>query len=255
MFSVLFKSKKPKKRSVAIHDNDLSTDVAIRFESVSKRYRIYNNIRDSQLALVSKRFRRTLPTVYALRKIEFTIKRGECVNIYGKSHSGKSTLLHLMTGLIMPSTGSVETHGKIVVANSVISDFDKEQTLRPNLMNRARMVGLNKPAAKELVDKIIEFTEVSEWADKPFKYAPKQLQRRLGLAISINLPCDILLLEALPTPSDKEFYKSFMKLLKDRLSDSKKTTVFITTNSLKTLPIDRFIELEAGEAVLQKNKE
>jgi len=230
--------------------------VAVRLAKVSKRYRLYGSNRDTFLSLLSRRFRRSLATTYALKEISFELKKGENIVIVGTHQSGKSSLLQIIVGSVLPTSGSVETHGKILLVRPTVSDFDPNLTPRKNLEFRARILGLDKHEAKKTVEKALAFADIDEYQDKPFRYTPKLLRNRLSWAFYLTIECDILLLDGMPPAGlGKPFRHICNVRLFEMLTDPAINIVVATRKPLLRFPFNQSIALVEGQMAFKGTPE
>ena len=137
----------------------MSSEVAIKVENLSKCYLIYDYPRDRLKQFVVPRLKRALgrqPNNYfrefwALKDVSFEVKRGETVGIIGRNGSGKSTLLQMICGTLNPSSGSIQTNGRIAALLELGSGFNPEFTGRENVYMNAAVVGLSN----EEIDRVL----------------------------------------------------------------------------------------------------
>ena len=145
-----------------------------------------------------------------LKNINLDIKKGETVCLIGTNGSGKSTLLKLMTKIIYPNEGTIETHGKLT-----------------------SLLGLTKAEIEKRVDDIIEFSELGEFIDNPVRTYSSGMYMRLAFSIAINVDAEILLIDEILAVGDQHFQDKCFDKLKE-LRDSDKTIV-IVSHSLDTV--------------------
>src|SRR6476620_3982656 len=149
--------------------------VAVRVNGISKCYRIYEHPRDRLLEVISGRLhalarpfsgasaRKTYHREFwALRDISFSIGRGETVGIMGRNGAGKSTLLQILAGTMSPTTGSVETHGRVAALLELGSGFNPEFTGRENVYFNASILGLSDKEIDERFEQIVAFADIGD---------------------------------------------------------------------------------------------
>lgn len=168
-----------------------------------------------------------------LKNINLNIKKGETVALIGTNGSGKSTLLKLMTKIIFPNDGTIETNGKLTSLLELGAGFHQDFTGRENIYFNASIFGLTRKEIDQRLDKIIEFSELGEFIDNPIRTYSSGMYMRLAFSVAINVDADILLIDEILAVGDQHFQdKCYAKL--EELRDSGKTIV-IVSHSLGTV--------------------
>lgn len=181
--------------------------------------------------LFSKKNKKEVHTV--LKNINLDIKKGETVCLIGTNGSGKSTLLKLMTKIIYPNEGTIETQGKLTSLLELGAGFHEDFTGRENIYFNAAVFGLTKAEIEKRVDDIIEFSELGEFIDNPVRTYSSGMYMRLAFSIAINVDAEILLIDEILAVGDQHFQDKCFDKLKE-LRDSDKTIV-IVSHSLDTV--------------------
>ncbi len=162
-----------------------------------------------------------------LKNINIDIKKGETVALIGTNGSGKSTLLKLMTKIIYPNEGTIETSGKLTSLLELGAGFHPDFTGRENIYFNAAIFGLNKNEIDKRIDEIIEFSELGEFIDNPIRTYSSGMYMRLAFSIAINVDAEILLIDEILAVGDQHFQdKCFAKL--EELKNSDKTIVIVS---------------------------
>ncbi len=154
-----------------------SSDTAIRVQNLSKCYQIYDKPHDRLKQSVYPRFQKLIGSppkryfceFWALQDVSFEVKKGETVGIIGRNGSGKSTLLQIICGTLAPSTGSVETKGRIAALLELGSGFNPEFTGRENTYMNGAVLGLSKEEVDERFDSIAAFADIGQFIEQPVK--------------------------------------------------------------------------------------
>lgn len=168
-----------------------------------------------------------------LKNINLDIKKGESVCLIGTNGSGKSTLLKLMTKIIYPNEGTIETNGKLTSLLELGAGFHPDFTGRENIYFNAAIFGLTKAEIEKRVDDIIEFSELGEFIDNPIRTYSSGMYMRLAFSVAINVDAEILLIDEILAVGDQHFQdKCFDKLRELRDSDK---TIVIVSHSLDTV--------------------
>ena len=162
-----------------------------------------------------------------LKDVSLTIKKGEAVALIGVNGSGKSTLLKLMTKIIYPNKGKIETHGKLTSLLELGAGFHPDFSGRENIYFNASIFGLTRKEIDERLEQIIEFSELGDYIDNPVRTYSSGMYMRLAFAVAINVDAEILLVDEVLAVGDQHFQdKCFKKL--EELRDSDKTIVIVS---------------------------
>lgn len=168
-----------------------------------------------------------------LNNINLNIKKGESVALIGTNGSGKSTLLKLMTKIIFPTSGTIETKGKLTSLLELGAGFHPDFTGRENIYFNASIFGLTRKEIDDRINEIIEFSELGEFIDNPIRTYSSGMYMRLAFSVAINVDAEILLIDEILAVGDQHFQEKCFAKLKE-LRDSGKTIV-IVSHSLDTV--------------------
>ncbi|OEY71667.1 ABC transporter ATP-binding protein [Salegentibacter salarius] len=185
--------------------------------------------------------------VWALRDINFEVKRGEVLGIIGKNGAGKSTLLKILSRVTAPTTGSIKTKGRIASLLEVGTGFHGELTGRENIFMNGAVLGMNKVEIKSKLDEIIAFSGCEKYIDTPVKRYSSGMTVRLGFAVAAHLEPEILVVDEVLAVGDAEFQKKAIGKMQDLSTGEGRTVLFVSHNmaSVRNL-CDRGIVLENG---------
>lgn len=162
-----------------------------------------------------------------LKNINLNIKKGETVALIGTNGSGKSTLLKLMTKIIFPNEGTIQTNGKLTSLLELGAGFHQDFTGRENIYFNASIFGLTRKEIDQRLEDIIEFSELGEFIDNPIRTYSSGMYMRLAFSVAINVDADILLIDEILAVGDQHFQdKCYAKL--EELRDSGKTIVIVS---------------------------
>ena len=165
-----------------------------------------------------------------LKNINLDIKKGETVALIGTNGSGKSTLLKLMTKILYPNKGTLETHGKLTSLLELGAGFHPDFTGRENIYFNAAIFGLTRQEIDKRIDEIFEFSELGDFIDNPVRTYSSGMYMRLAFSIAINVDAEILLIDEILAVGDQHFQdKCFAKLKEMKKSEK---TIVIVTHSL-----------------------
>lgn len=202
-------------------------DIAIRVEHVYKSFNVFydktNTIKEKILFWnKSKKDVRQI-----LNDINLEIKKGEVVGLIGVNGSGKSTLLKLMTKIIYPNKGKIETNGKLTSLLELGAGFHPDFSGRENIYFNASIFGLTRKEIDKRLEQIIEFSELKDYIDNPVRTYSSGMYMRLAFSVAINVDADILLIDEILSVGDQHFQeKCFDKI--EELKREGKTIVFVT---------------------------
>ena len=155
------------------------SDIAISVSNVSKCYRIFDDQRSRLLHAVLPKHTKGMREVWALKDINFEIKRGEAAAIIGRNGGGKSTLLEILTGTLTPTTGSVKVNGRVCALLELGSGFNPEYSGRDNAILNGLLMGLSKDEILSRFDEIEAFAEIGVAIDRPVKTYSSGMMMRL----------------------------------------------------------------------------
>ena len=162
-----------------------------------------------------------------LKNINIDIKKGETVALIGTNGSGKSTLLKLMTKILYPNKGTVETNGKLTSLLELGARFHPDFTGRENIYFNASIFGLTKQEIDKRLDDIIAFSELGTFIDNPVRTYSSGMYMRLAFSVAINVDAEILLIDEILSVGDQHFQDKCFAKLKE-LSQSDKTIVIVS---------------------------
>lgn len=202
-------------------------DVAISVEHVDKSFNIVydktNTIKEK--ILFWNRGKKEVRSI--LKDINLDIKKGEVVALIGVNGSGKSTLLKLMTKIIYPNKGKIETNGKLTSLLELGAGFHPDFSGRENIYFNASIFGLTRKEIDNRLNQIIEFSELQDFIDNPVRTYSSGMYMRLAFSVAINVDADILLIDEILSVGDQHFQeKCFRKI--EELKQEGKTIVFVT---------------------------
>lgn len=198
-----------------------SNEIAIRVTNLSKCYEIYANPRDRLKQFVIPRLQRLAgqtPKQYfrefwALKDVSFEIKKGETIGIIGRNGSGKSTLLQIICGTLSPTSGSVETRGRIAALLELGSGFNLEFTGRENVYMNAAVLGLSNEEIDARFDDIVAFADIGLFIDQPVKTYSSGMMVRLAFAVIAHVDADILVVDEALSVGDAFFTQKCMRFI------------------------------------------
>ena len=193
---------------------------------------------------------RRMHTHQALQDVSLELASGEALGIIGLNGSGKSTLLQIIAGVLQPSTGSVETHGRIAALLELGSGFNPELTGRENIYINAAILGLPEATVHASLADIIEYADIGDYIDEPIKTYSSGMVVRLAFAVQVHANPDILIVDEALAVGDAAFQAKAMARI-DRILARGTTLLFVghDLNVVKAF-CHRAMLLEGGRIVL-----
>lgn len=169
----------------------------------------------------------TVKEFWANRNITFNLEEGDMLGIIGTNGAGKSTLLKAVSGIMRPSEGSIIRHGTIAALLELGSGFDGDLTVKENAYLRGAMLGYTRKFMDETYEQIIDFAELKEFEDRPFKQLSSGMKSRLAFSIASMVRPDILILDEVLSVGDGAFRKKSEAKMKE-IINSGATTILVS---------------------------
>ena len=191
---------------------------------------------------------------WADRNITFSLKKGDMLGIIGTNGAGKSTLLKAVSGIMIPSKGSIETRGKVVALLELGSGFDADLTVRENTYLRGSMLGYTEKYMDEKYDEIIRFAELEDFQDWIFNRLSNGMKSRLAFSIACQVDPDILILDEVLSVGDGAFREKSGNRLKEILSGG--VTAILVSHSMDQIRelCNKVLWLDHGEQIAFSDK-
>lgn len=167
------------------------------------------------------------------KDITFTLEKGDMLGIIGTNGAGKSTLLKAVSGIMEPTHGSVRREGTIAALLELASGFDGDLTVRENTYLRGAMLGYTRKFMDEMYDRIIDFAELREFENRPFKQLSSGMKSRLAFSIASLVQPDILILDEVLSVGDGAFRKKSEAKMREILSSG--ATSILVSHSLNQI--------------------
>lgn len=225
----------------------MSSEVAIKVEGLSKCYHIYDNPRDRLMQMLMRGRKRYFREFWALRDVSFNVKKGETVGIIGCNGSGKSTLLQIICGTLNPTSGSIQTNGRIAALLELGSGFNLEFTGRENVYMNAAVLGLSMEEIDARFDDIVAFADIGDFIEQPVKTYSSGMVVRLAFSVAINVDPEILVVDEALSVGDELFQrKCFSRIEAIRAGGA--TILFVSHSGGQIVELcDRAVLMDAGE--------
>ncbi|MBC5785487.1 ABC transporter ATP-binding protein [Ramlibacter sp. USB13] len=235
-----------------------SSDFAVRVQEVGKCYHIYDTPRDRLKQFMLPRMRRLAGLghkdyyrdFWALRDVSFELRRGEAIGIIGRNGSGKSTLLQVLCGTLSPTTGTVETSGRVAALLELGAGFNPEFTGRENVYMNAALLGLSREQVEARFDSIAAFADIGDFLEQPVKMYSSGMFVRLAFAVIAHVDAEILVIDEALAVGDALFVQKCMRFI--RKFREQGTLLYVSHDSASVMNIcDRAIWLQSGRVQQQ----
>ena len=223
-------------------------DAVIDVSHVTKMYKLYNKPSDRfrEAMGLSKR-KQLYKEHYALRDINISVSRGECVGIIGTNGAGKSTLLKIITGVLSPTEGSVNINGRVSALLELGAGFNQEYTGLENVYLNGTMIGFSKEEIDARLNDILSFADIGDFIHQPVKMYSSGMFVRLAFAVAINIDPEILIVDEALSVGDVFFQaKCYHKF--EEFKAAGKTILFVS-HDLSSISkyCDRVVLLNKGK--------
>jgi ABC-2 type transport system ATP-binding protein len=223
-------------------------EIAIRARGVGKSFRGTGRA-TSLKERVLRMGHGTVEPFQALKDVDLEIPAGHSVGLIGPNGSGKSTLLKILTGILRPTTGTVEVNGRISSLLELGAGFNGELSGRDNIYLNASLLGLSRKETDGLFDSIVAFSELEEFIDNPVKHYSSGMYVRLGFAVAVHVDPDILLVDEVLAVGDEAFARKCLDKIAEFQREGR--TILFVTHSLDLVEqiCDRGIVLDHGRVI------
>ena len=187
---------------------------------------------------------------WALRNVSFEVAAGEAVGLVGGNGQGKSTLLKLIAGVLLPDEGKLRVHGGVAPLIEVTGGFVGELTARDNIWLTAGLHGLSRQQIAARFDEIVDFAEVGDFLDTPFRHFSSGMKVRLGFSVVTTLDEPVVLVDEVLAVGDRAFREKCYARMNDLLSGGR--TLFLVSHNENDLRrfCTRGLYLKGGSLVV-----
>lgn len=236
-----------------------NSDISIRAEGLGKRYRLPHGGNDSRMRRLRSHLAEFLPFLsrseqdyfWALKDIDFDIRKGDIVGILGRNGSGKSTLLKILSGITLPTTGRAELHGQVGSLLEVGTGFHPDLTGRENVFMAGALLHLKQREIRAKFDQIVDFAGIEKFIDMPVKRYSSGMYVRLAYAVASMLRSDILILDEVLSVGDAAFREKSQKNI-EAIANDGRTILFVSHNARAVRSICKTaMILDAGSCTFQ----
>jgi len=220
---------------------------SIIINNLTKEYKLYSSSQDRVKEVFNIRRKKYHSLFKALNDVTFDVKTGETVGIIGRNGAGKSTLLKIITGVLTPTSGEINTTGRVSALLELGAGFNQEYTGIQNIYLNGRIMGYSKHEMDAKLGEIVGFAEIGEFINLPVKTYSSGMFARLAFAVAINVEPDILIVDEALSVGDLFFQnKCFRKF--EELKQNGITILFVShdISSVRQM-CSRVLWLEQGQ--------
>jgi len=229
----------------------ITTDPVISLTDVGIRFRRNRRGRRNFKDLFAARSRRSRPgEFWALQHVSFSVNRGEAIGVVGRNGQGKSTLLKLVTGVVLPDEGVVRVSEGVAPLIEITGGFVDDLSVRDNVYLTAGLHGMTRKQVDARFDEIIEFAEIADFIDTPYKHLSSGMKVRIAFAVISRLEEPIILVDEVLAVGDKAFREKCYRRIEELLAGGR--TLFIVSHNERDLRrfCTRGLYLDKGDLVL-----
>ena len=215
------------------------SDISLRLDGVYKKFRkgeLYDSLRDLVPALGKRLLRRgpaadTLSAreFWALQDVTFDVRRGEAFGVIGSNGAGKSTILKLLSGIMPPTRGTVQVHGRLSALIEVSAGFHPDLTGRENIYLNGTILGMTRAEIRRRFDAIVAFSGLEDFLDTPVKRYSSGMFARLGFSVAVHVEPEILIVDEVLSVGDYLFQQKCLERMNEIMA-SDATVIFVSHN-------------------------
>lgn len=186
---------------------------------------------------------------WADKDVTFSLDRGDMLGIIGSNGAGKSTLLKVIAGIMEPTKGVVKRNGSIAALLELSSGFDGDLTVKENAYLRGAMLGYTRKFMDETFDKILDFADLRDFRDRPFKQLSSGMKSRLAFSVASLVKPDILILDEVLSVGDGAFKAKSEAKMKEMMGGG--TTTILVSHSLEQIRAlcSKILWLDKGQQI------
>src|SRR5215218_6927509 len=225
--------------------------IAVRVDSVSKQYRIYDRPADRLKETLTRGYVKAHREFWALKDISFEVEAGTTTGIIGPNGSGKSTLLQIITGNLEPTHGSVSIEGRVAALLELGAGFNPEFTGIENIFMNASLMGFSGAETENLLPEIASFAEIGDFIYQPLKTYSSGMYVRLAFAAAIAVAPQILIIDEALAVGDAVFQHRCTRRIKE-MQENGTTILFVShdPSAIRAL-CNRAILLNQGQKIAE----
>ncbi len=203
-------------------------------DNVSVRYRKSGSSNAADLIKGLFKKNKESKGFWALRNVSFSLERGEMLGVIGRNGAGKSTMMKAISGTITPATGTVTKNGNLCALLELGAGFDREMTVKENVYLRGALLGYSKEYIDSKYDEIIDYAEMREFENNPFRTLSSGMKSRIAFSIASLVEPDIIILDEVFAVGDGAFRQRSQERMQEIVGNGS-TTALIVSHNLSTV--------------------
>lgn len=220
-------------------------------DNVSVQYRKNNST--SAVEIIKNIFKKDKDSggFWALRNLSFSLQQGDMLGVIGRNGAGKSTTMKTVSGTLTPASGTITHEGKICALLELGAGFDREMTVKENVYLRGALLGYSKEFIDSKYDEIIDFADMREFEDNPFRTLSSGMKSRIAFSIASMVEPDIIILDEVFAVGDGDFKKKSQERMQEIIGNGS-TTALIVSHNLSTVrkQCNKVLWLNKGRMVM-----
>lgn len=228
------------------------SQVVVKAEGLSKQFVLRHNrggLKQKLVSIVNPRYRERREHFHALSDVSFTLAKGESLALIGHNGSGKSTLLQMISGILQPTSGRVETSGRVAPLIELGVGFHHELTGAENIFLNASLFGLTNKETRARFNEIVDFSGLDHFIDTPVKNYSSGMYMRLGFSVAVHVQPQVLLADEVLAVGDAEFQDKCFNRIRDMQSDGMALVLVTHSHEQARQFCQRHLTLDHGRVV------
>jgi ABC-type polysaccharide/polyol phosphate transport system ATPase subunit len=226
-----------------------SDRLSIQVEDVSVTYRTSFERAPTVSTTIKRlgRRERIVREIEALRGVSFEVEHGKVLGVVGANGAGKSTLVRTIAGILPPTAGRIEVHGRVSTLLALGVGFNRKLSGRENVVLGGLAAGLTREHLHEKYEEIVAFAELEDFMDMPMNTYSSGMYGRLGFSVAVNMDPDILLIDEALSVGDAKFRKKSFEKMRELCSEDR--TIVLVSHALGSIEelCDQAIWIHKGE--------
>jgi ABC-type polysaccharide/polyol phosphate transport system ATPase subunit len=209
-----------------------SSETVVRVREVSKRFDLNRTKQRTLMELFTHPLKRVGPEGYfwPVKDVSFELARGATLGFIGENGAGKSTILKLIARILEPTSGWVETRGRVAALLELGAGFHPDLTGRDNIYLNGSIMGLNRHEINRHLARIIEFADIGPFIDSPVKHYSSGMRVRLGFSVAVHVQPDVMLVDEVLAVGDEDFQHKCLQAFYDFLREGG-TLILVSHNA------------------------
>jgi ABC-type polysaccharide/polyol phosphate transport system ATPase subunit len=205
--------------------------IVISATHLSKRFKIYPKPSARLKEWLTLNRARRHDDFWALRDVNVTVRRGECLGIIGENGSGKSTLLKILTGTLSPTSGTCHVEGRVLALLELTTGFNRELTGGENIRLNAQLLGIDPQYVNSRYSDIVEFAGLGEFLDRPIKLYSSGMLVRLAFSLFAFLEPDVMIIDEALAVGDAAFQRKCYRRMEEMICNENRAVILVTHDS------------------------